>query len=62
MKKLYKTPSVMVFNYQTKHILADSFTAGKGRISGDTTPEGEHLEEIGTGNASDAAVKGMWDY
>lgn len=42
-------------------MLAQS-SVGQARITGETAPSGEHLEDIGTGSASDAAVKGMWDY
>lgn len=61
MKKLYITPESLVVNYQGQQMLAQS-SVGQARITGETAPSGEHLEDIGTGSASDAAVKGMWDY
>ena len=63
MKKIYIAPSVKVVKCQgQQHILAASL--GKARITGDSTPQGDFVtpDETGTGGASEAAVKGMWDY
>lgn len=64
MKRQYIIPSVIMCDYQEEQILAGSYTAKSGRITGDSFPTGNNVSatDIGTGDASDAAVKGMWDY
>lgn len=63
MKKIYIAPSVMIFKCQgQQHILADSFA----KITGTSTPEGEHLDNVqgdegDTWNSGGVKSYGIWD-